>query len=46
VHKKRLGRESVWQLDEQRLNDAKRYLDGISRQWDEALARLRKLVED
>lgn len=42
----RHGRESVWQLDQRRLEDARRYLDMISRQWDEALGRLRKLVED
>lgn len=29
----RRGRESVWQLNERRLVDARRYLDMISRQW-------------
>jgi DNA-binding transcriptional ArsR family regulator len=42
----RRGRESVWQLNPERLAEARRYLDVISRQWDEALGRLRKLVED
>ncbi|MCU1259338.1 MAG: transcriptional regulator, ArsR family [Bryobacterales bacterium] len=42
----RHGRESVWQLDQQRLEDARRYLDLISRQWDSALGRLREFVED
>lgn len=42
----RQGRESVWQLDQQRLEDARRYLDLISKQWDDALGRLRKFVED
>ena len=41
----RHGRESVWQLDLRRLDDARRYLDLISKQWDEALGRLRELVE-
>src|ERR1700677_2999669 len=41
----RHGRESLWQLDRRRLEDARRYLDIISRQWDDALLRLRKLVE-
>jgi|ERR1700693_2594315 DNA-binding transcriptional ArsR family regulator len=42
----RHGRESVWQLDLQRLEDARRYLELISKQWDAALGRLRQLVED
>ncbi|HTC90658.1 MAG TPA: metalloregulator ArsR/SmtB family transcription factor [Bryobacteraceae bacterium] len=40
------GRESVWQLELQRLKDARRYLDLISKQWDEALDRLRAFVEE
>jgi DNA-binding transcriptional ArsR family regulator len=46
VRSTRQGRESVWQLDRQRLEDARRYLDLISKQWDDALGRLRKFVED
>lgn len=46
VRSTRHGRESVWQMDRQRLQDARRYLDVISRQWDDALDRLRKFVED
>jgi DNA-binding transcriptional ArsR family regulator len=42
----RRGRETVWQLDPQRLAEARRYLDQISAQWDEALARLRAFVEE
>jgi DNA-binding transcriptional ArsR family regulator len=42
----RRGRESVWQLDQQRLADARRYLDQISTQWDDALSRLRAFVEE
>jgi DNA-binding transcriptional ArsR family regulator len=42
----RHGRESIWQLNQHRLQDARRYLDLISRQWDDALARLREFVED
>ena len=41
----RHGRESVWQLETQRLEDARHYLDQISKQWDAALSRLRKFVE-
>src|SRR5690242_4203777 len=46
VRSTRRGRESVWQLDPRRLVDARHYLDLISRQWDDALARLRDFVED
>ncbi len=41
----RHGRENVWQLDQRRLEDARYYLDLISKQWDNALGRLRKFVE-
>lgn len=43
---RRRGRERLWRLERQRLQQARRYLDSISRQWDGALARLRKLVEE
>lgn len=46
VHSMRRGRENVWQLDQQRLDDAHHYLDVISKQWEAALGRLRKFVED
>jgi DNA-binding transcriptional ArsR family regulator len=46
VQSRRQGRESVWQLSQQRLADARHYLDLISKQWDAALGRLRKFVED
>jgi DNA-binding transcriptional ArsR family regulator len=45
VRNLRRGRESVWRLEQRRLEDARRYLDTISRQWDEALGRLRAFVE-
>jgi DNA-binding transcriptional ArsR family regulator len=46
VHSIRRGRESVWQLEQRRLEDARHYLELISKQWNNALGRLRKLVED
>jgi len=46
VHSARQGRESVWQLDQRRLKDARHYLDLISKQWDDALGRLREFVEN
>ena len=42
---RRSGREQIWQIEAGRLCDARRYLDEISAQWDEAIVRLRKLVE-
>ena len=39
------GRESVWQLEQKRLADARRHLQAISAQWDETLGRLRSFVE-
>jgi DNA-binding transcriptional ArsR family regulator len=46
VRSARHGRENVWQLDQRRLQDARRYLDQIESQWDAALGRLRKFVEE
>lgn len=42
----RQGRERIWKLEPRRLEDVRRYLAQISRQWDDALARLRAAVED
>ncbi len=41
----RSGRERVWELEPRQLDEARRYLDLISQQWDDALGRLRMLVE-
>jgi DNA-binding transcriptional ArsR family regulator len=46
VRSRRHGRESVWQLEQRRLADARRYLAVISKHWDDALGRLRKFVEE
>jgi DNA-binding transcriptional ArsR family regulator len=46
VHCARRGRETVWRLDPLRLDGARRYLKRISRQWDDALEKLRRLVEE
>jgi DNA-binding transcriptional ArsR family regulator len=45
VRAARHGRESVWELEPERLEDAYRCLDGISKQWDDALWRLKNFVE-
>ena len=46
VRSTRRGRERLWQLNQRRLQDARRHLEVISKQWDAALVRLRKFVED
>jgi DNA-binding transcriptional ArsR family regulator len=42
----RRGRESLWTLDSRRLEEARRSLDLISRQWDESLGRLKLFLEE
>ena len=42
----RSGRELIWRMDQARVEEARRYLDQISTQWDQALQRLRALVEE
>ena len=46
VRSKRRRRESIWRLKQKRLQEARRYLDLISLQWDDALAKLRAFVEE
>jgi DNA-binding transcriptional ArsR family regulator len=41
----RRGRETVWQLESHGLADACRYLQAISKDWDDKLRRLKHLVE-
>jgi len=41
----RRGRERLWRIERQGLRQARRYLELISSQWDDALSRLQKLVE-
>jgi len=45
VRSSRRGRERVWDLEPKRLEDAHAYLERISKQWDDALGRLRQFVE-
>jgi DNA-binding transcriptional ArsR family regulator len=46
VRGSRRGRESIWELEKKRLRIARGHLDLISKEWDGALDRLRKLVEE
>lgn len=44
--RRRTGRESLYRLRPDATRDMRCYLDGISRQLDDALARLKAFVED
>ncbi|MGI8690188.1 MAG: ArsR/SmtB family transcription factor [Thermomicrobiales bacterium] len=46
VHDSRRGRERIWALDTDRLDEARRWLDQIAQEWDDALERLRLFVEE
>lgn len=41
----RAGRERLWQLDPAPLDEARRSLEQIGQQWDQALGRLKAFVE-
>jgi len=45
IESERCGRERRWQIQIQRLHEVRNYLDQISAQWDQAIDRLRALVE-
>ncbi len=44
THEKR-GREVLYALDAQRLDEARAFLDGVAAGWDRAIERLRRMVE-
>ena len=46
VRANRVGRESRFALEPRTIIEAQTYLDHVSRQWDNALARLKALVEE
>ena len=46
VQGRREGRERIWEVERRRLARAGEYLERISRQWDDALERLRLHVEE
>ncbi len=45
VRSLRVGRESLFKLEPQPIEDVRDYLDQVSKQWDDALARLKAHVE-
>ena len=42
----KVGRERLWEFEPTRLEEARRSLDVIARQWDHALSKLKLAVED
>ncbi len=46
VRDARRGRERIWELEPDKLVEARRTLDEISRRWDEALDRLKSYLEE
>ncbi|EHI13587.1 ArsR/SmtB family transcription factor [Mycolicibacterium thermoresistibile] len=45
VRSDRRGRERIWRMQPEALDDASEYLDRLARRWDRALGRLRAFVE-
>ena len=45
VRSERAGRESLYVLNPKPIDDARRYIERVSAQWDAALSRLKALVE-
>ena len=45
VRAETIGRERVFELETEPLTEAQSYLNNVSQQWDEALARLQAFVE-
>jgi hypothetical protein len=46
VHSVRTGRESRFEFEPEPMEGIKEYLDFVSEQWDQALFRLKSLVEN
>ena len=46
VRSVRVGRESQFKLEPKPIAEAQRYLERVSRQWDQALIRLKAMVEE
>jgi DNA-binding transcriptional ArsR family regulator len=46
VRDMKVGRERLWEFEAAHLDEARRALDVISQQWDQALSRLKAMVEE
>jgi DNA-binding transcriptional ArsR family regulator len=45
VHSVHAGRETLYEFDPEPIEEMKKYLDFVSQQWDQTLARLKSFVE-
>ncbi len=46
VRDQRRGREHLWKLEIERVDDARHYLDQIAQHWEDALGRLKLFLEE
>jgi DNA-binding transcriptional ArsR family regulator len=46
VHHHKRGREVLYAINPERLDDARTFLDAVSASWDRAIERLRRMVEE
>lgn len=46
VRSVRVGRENLFELEPKPIEDVRKYLQGVSKRWDDVLARLKSFVED
>jgi len=46
VRNLKVGRERLWEFEPAQLDEARRSLEAIARQWDHALAKLKRAVEN
>ena len=46
VRSARRGRECIWNVEAERLDAARNYLERVSLQWDATLGRLKQFVEE
>ena len=45
VHHVKAGRERLWEFETSQLDEARRALEAIAQQWDQALLKLKRMVE-
>lgn len=45
VRAHRRGRETLWQIEPKRLDDAQRYLETVASEWDARLERFKRMIE-
>ena len=45
VNDVKVGRERLWEFEPEQLNEVRHSLEAVARQWDQALARLKAVVE-